>query len=78
MYIDYFKKDIQAIGNEINNAKTKKLESFKNNLLEGIAYYQNLLINVPDFKTIKKEMMSQFEYHKNELQAIEIPRLEIA
>jgi len=78
MYIDYLKKDIQAIGNEINNAKTKKLESFKNNLLEGIAYYQNLFINVSDFKTIKKEMMSQFEYHKNELEAIEIPRLEIA
>jgi len=78
MYIDYLKKDIQAIGNEINNAKTKKLESFKNNLLEGITYYQNLFINVPDFKTIKKEMMNQFEYHKNELEAIEIPRLEIA
>jgi hypothetical protein len=78
MYIDYLKNDIQAIGNEINNAKAKKLESFKNNLLEGIAYYQNLFINVPDFKTIKKEIMSQFEYHKNELQSIEIPRLEIA
>jgi hypothetical protein len=78
MYIDYLKKDIQAIDNEINNAKTKKLESFKNNLLEGIAYYQNLFTNVPVFETIKKEMMSQFEYHKNELQAIEIPKLEIA
>ncbi len=78
MYIDYLKNDIQAIGNEINNAKTKKLESFKNNLLEGIAYYQKLFINIPDFETIKKEMMSQFEYYKNELETIEIPRLEIA
>jgi len=78
MYIDYLKNDIQNIDNEINNAKTKKLESFKNNLLEGIAYYQNLFSNIPDFKTTKKEMMSQFEHYKNELQTIEIPKLEIA
>ncbi|MFL9831366.1 hypothetical protein ABS764_10955 [Flavobacterium sp. ST-87] len=78
MYIDYLKSDIQTIGNEINNAKTKKLESFKNNLLEGIAYYQILFINVPDFQSTKKEIMSQFEYYKKELQSIEIPKLEIA
>lgn len=78
MYIEYLKNDIQSIGNEINNAKTKKLESFKSNLLEGIAYYQNLFANIPDFESTKKEMMSQFEYYKNELQAIEIPKLEIA
>lgn len=78
MYIEYLKNDIQSIGNEINNAKTKKLESFKSNLLEGIAYYQNLFESIPDFESTKKEMMSQFEYYKNELQAIEIPKLEIA
>ena len=78
MYIDYLKNDIQSISEEINNAKTKKLESFKNNLLEGIEYYQQLLTNISDFKNIKKEILNQFESYKNELQSIEIPKLEIA
>ena len=78
MYIDYLKNDIQTIGNEINNAKTKKLESFKNNLLEGIAYYQDLFESITDFESIKKETTKQFEYYKKEIQAIEIPKLAIA
>ena len=78
MYIDYLKNDIQNIGSEINNAKTKKLTSFKSNLLEGIAYYQNLFECIPDFESIKNEAISQFEHYKKELQAIEIPKLEIA
>ena len=78
MYIDYLKNDIQNIGSEINNAKTKKLTSFKSNLLEGIAYYQNLFECIPDFESIKNEVISQFEHYKKELQAIEIPKLEIA
>lgn len=78
MYIDYLKNDIQNIGSEINNAKTKKLTSFKSNLLEGIVYYQNLFESIPDFESIKNEAISQFEHYKKELQAIEIPKLEIA
>ncbi|MES2241164.1 MAG: hypothetical protein V4497_12995 [Bacteroidota bacterium] len=78
MYIDYLKNDIQGIVDEINLAKIKKLDLFKNNLLEGIEYYQNLFVTIPNFKNIKKEVLSQFEFYKNELKAIEIPKLEIA
>lgn len=73
MYIDYLKNDIQAVSDEINNAKTKKLESFRNNLLEGISYYQTLFAAIPNFETIKKEISKQFELYKTELQSITIP-----
>lgn len=78
MYIDYLKNDIQAIGEEINNAKTKKLEAFKSNLLDGIGYYQNLFAVISNFETIKKEISKQFELLKNEINNIEIPKLQIA
>lgn len=78
MYIDYLKNDIQSVGEEINAAKTKKLESFKNNLLEGIEYYQKLFVSVPNFETIKNEALNHLSVYKNELFSIEIPRLEIA
>jgi len=78
MYIDYLKNDIEAITEEINTAKAKKLESFKNNLLEGIEYYQNLFSTIPDFETIKNDVLNQLNNYKNELFGIEIPRLAVA
>ncbi len=78
MYIDYLKNDIQSISEEINNAKTKKLEAFKTNLLEGINYYQTLFENIPNFETIKQEIAKQIENYKNEINAIEIQKLQIA
>lgn len=78
MYIDYLKNDIQSISDEINNAKTKKLEAFKANLLEGINYYQALFANIPNFEAIKQEVTKQIENYKNEINAIEIPKLQIA
>jgi len=77
MYIDYLKNDIQSINDEINNAKTKKLESFKANLLEGINYYQTLFSNIPNFESIKQEINKQIENCKNEINAIEIPKLQL-
>ncbi|MFC3334312.1 hypothetical protein [Flavobacterium palustre] len=78
MYIDYLKNDIQAITEEINTAKTKKLESFKNNLLEGIEYYQNLFSTSSNFENIKNDVLNQLNSYKNELFGIEIPRLAVA
>jgi hypothetical protein len=77
MYIDYLKNDIQSISDEINAAKTKKLDSFKNNLLEGIEYYQNLFSSTTYYETIKNEIENQLYNFKNELSSIEIPRLEL-
>ncbi|GEL10929.1 hypothetical protein SAMN05192550_0014 [Flavobacterium glycines] len=78
MYIAYLKNDIQTISEEINNAKTKKLEAFKANLLEGINYYQTLFAAIPNFETIKQEITKQIEGYKNEINAIEIPKLQMA
>lgn len=78
MYIDYLKNDIQLLSDEINAAKTKKLESFKNNLLDGIEYYQNLFFSTPNFEAIKKEVTDKLCLYKNELNTFEIPRLETA
>lgn len=78
MYIDYLKNDIDVISSEINNAKTKKLEAFKHNLFEGIAYYEALFSSIPFFENFKNEIKKQLEWYKNELNTIEIPKLEMA
>ncbi len=78
MYIDYLKNDIQANITNTNTVKTKKLESFKKNLLDGIDYYLELMIRTPYFNTIKKEINDQLQVNKNELISIVIPELATA
>ncbi|KIA98691.1 hypothetical protein OA93_09395 [Flavobacterium sp. KMS] len=73
MYLDYFKKDIENISAEITAAQTKKLQAFKDNLLSGIAYYENLLAASSYFKNDKAEIQNQFNDYRTKLIAIAIP-----
>ncbi|MCD0475207.1 hypothetical protein LPB87_12460 [Flavobacterium sp. EDS] len=73
MYLDYFKKDIENITAEITAAQTKKLQAFKDNLLSGIAYYENLLSSSPYFKNEKTRIQDQFDDYRTKLIAIAIP-----
>lgn len=73
MYLDYFKKDIENISAEITAAQTKKLQAFKDNLLSGIEYYENLITASPYFKKNKIEIQNQFNDYRMKLIAIAIP-----
>lgn len=72
MYLDYFKKEYAATSNEISSAQLKKLHVFKKNLLEGITYYQNLLLNATNFEAISKELELQLHAFQQELLFIEV------
>ena len=75
MYLDYLKNEITAVTEEITLGQIKKWNSFKNNLLQGIGYYEDLFSATPFFKSTKSEIFSQFDIYKNELIAIKIPDL---
>lgn len=77
MYLDYLKNEITAASNEITTVQIKKWHSFKNNLIEGIDYYEDLFSSTPFFESTKKEIQSQFNYYKKELLKIEIPELKL-
>jgi len=75
MYIDYLKNEIGEVSNEVTTAQIKKLNLFKNNLLEGIAYYENLFSSTHFFENLKKEIQNQLQFYKAELSEIKIPEL---
>ncbi|MFV8342314.1 hypothetical protein [Flavobacterium sp. XS2P39] len=75
MYLDYLKNEITAVSNEITAAQIKKWHLFKNNLIEGIGYYEDLFSSGHFFESTKKEIQSQFKGYKKELIEIEIPEL---
>jgi hypothetical protein len=67
LYVDYFKKDVESSINEINIKNTKRLERFKDQLLKGIDYYQNLL---PEFKKQKNIAYQKMESELLEFQLL--------
>lgn len=75
MYLDYLKNEIATVSAEINAPQIKKWNSFKNNLMQGIAYYEYLFSESSFFESTKNEILSQFDTCKVELIAIEIPEL---
>jgi hypothetical protein len=75
MYLDYLKNEIATVSAEITAPQIKKWNSFKNNLMQGIAYYEDLFSETSFFESTKNEILSQFDNYKIELIAIEIPEL---
>jgi hypothetical protein len=78
MYLDYLKNEISAVTEEITLGQIKKWNSFKNNLLLGIGYYEDLFSKTPFFESTKNEILSQFDIYKSEVIAFEIPELKLA
>ncbi|MFV8323265.1 hypothetical protein [Flavobacterium sp. LS2R12] len=78
MYLDYLKNEITAVTEEITLGQIKKWNSFKNNLLLGIGYYEDLFAKTPFLESTKNEIFSQFDCYKTELNEIEIPELKLA
>lgn len=76
LYVDYLQRDIEEAG-EFTAAQIKKWQLFKANLLEGIAYYQNLFTNTTYFSKATSLIQDQLLSYKDGLTAIEIPTLEL-
>ena len=78
MYVDYLQNEVEEVSNEITAAQIKKLQAFKNNLLEGIEYYVNLFTETKFFKPDFVKIQNQLHDYKNAIIAIVIPQLEVA
>ena len=77
MYVDYLKNEIEETTSDITAGQIKKLQSFKNNLLEGIEYYSKLFSETQFFKMDFVKIQNQLHDYKNSIFIIEIPQLEM-
>lgn len=59
MYVDYLKNELADFSDNITNPQIKKWESFKENLLEGILYYENLFSTRVDYFKDNYEMLKK-------------------
>ncbi|MGG7036677.1 MAG: hypothetical protein ACI7YS_15990 [Flavobacterium sp.] len=71
MYVDYLKKEIETFSGELTANQIKKWNTFKENLLLGIDYYENLFQNSSYFSKIQNQIQEQLQHYKAELQKVE-------
>jgi hypothetical protein len=75
MYIDYLVIEISKLNADLTAGQVKKWNAFKNNMLEGVAYYENLFATTSYFEYLKKEIYNQLKFYKNAINEIELPTL---
>jgi hypothetical protein len=70
LYVSYFKNEIEQSLKEGNAKNQKKLDKFRENLIEGISYYQNLTNHVSlDSIDLIQKMKCQFSQLKSEIES---------
>ena len=74
MYVDHLKKEISDTPISVTYSQTKKWNSFKKNVLEGIAYYRETFYNSQFFKGRIETINLQLEEYKLMILGIEIPQ----
>ncbi|MFV8271200.1 hypothetical protein ACNQGP_14870 [Flavobacterium sp. GT2N3] len=78
MYLDYLKNEIATVSAEITAPQIKKWNLFKNNLAEGIGYYQSLFTSSDSAENRNQSTQSLLHFYKEELAGIKIPELKLA
>ncbi|HEY6142310.1 MAG TPA: hypothetical protein VIV55_02625 [Flavobacterium sp.] len=75
MYVDYLKNEIADTTAELTAGQIKKWNAFKNNMMEGIGFYQTLFSTSNYFEKSIKEIQDQLELYKSKIMETEIPEL---
>ena len=78
MYLDYLKNEIATVSAEITATQIKKWNLFKNNLTEGVGYYQSLFSSSDSHENRNQSTHSLLHFYKEELANIKIPEIKLA
>ncbi|WP_419867965.1 hypothetical protein [Chryseobacterium sp. CT-SW4] len=75
MYVDYLKKEISAFSGTIAPAQAKKWKTFKDNLLNGVTYYETLFGESKAFQLSVERIRKQLAHYKSAITDIHIPQI---
>ncbi|SHM02958.1 hypothetical protein [Chryseobacterium polytrichastri] len=76
MYVDHLKKEIADFSGTLTKSQDKKWKAFKENLFEGISYYENMFAQSKFFQSELNTINNQLQHYKMMLSGIEIPVFE--
>lgn len=73
MYIDYFQNELEEFSASFTNAQVKKWTAFKNNLLDGVSYYENLFKDTTFFQSQFSSITEQLRESRRIIGDIQLP-----
>lgn len=76
MYVNHLKKEISDFSGTVTKSQDKKWKTFKENLFEGISYYENLFSQSSFFQSELNRINNQLQHYKMMLSGIELPIFE--
>ncbi|QDP84550.1 hypothetical protein FNJ88_02875 [Chryseobacterium sp. SNU WT5] len=77
LYVNFLKNEIEEYTNILNNAQVKKWKTFKNNLIDGVTYYENLFAATNFFKNNYAVIEQQLADYKRQIMNLEIPEVKM-
>jgi hypothetical protein len=72
LYVDYLKKEVEKSVESMTTKQERYLKTFRDNLLSGVAYYQNL--SLPTLQDMKNELA----HWEAKIQSLTIPQVSIS
>ena len=72
MYVDYLQNEINTFTDEVTANQLKKWNTYRNNINEGIVYYQTLFKTTSYFKNADSKIAEQLEFYKEAINSIEL------
>ncbi|AWG23626.1 hypothetical protein FFWV33_10600 [Flavobacterium faecale] len=78
MYVDYLRNEIANFSETIAAGQIKKWKTFRDNLLSGIQYYNDMFANAAVLPENNENTKGQLAFYKQEIEAIMIPELAVA
>nr|WP_314490368.1 hypothetical protein [uncultured Chryseobacterium sp.] len=75
MYIEYLIKEIDEFSEDATHARIKKWNMFKNNLLDGIIYYQTVFGHSSFFRNDREKIKLQLDEYRKKILEISFPEV---
>lgn len=73
LYVDYLKEKVDEYQNESNKKQEIYIKKFKKNLMDGIAYYEDLFETMKShFDEFSENLLDELEALKKELASVEL------
>lgn len=70
MYVDYLRNEVNTLTNDVTASQIKKWNLYRNNINQGIEYYQNLFKNTSFLKNNQDTINQQLNLYKAEINSI--------
>jgi hypothetical protein len=75
LYVEYLSKEISNFTDDLSKTQIKKWQTFKDNLLHGVEYYEDMFSKTSFFRPNLEKINAQLKEFQAKIKAIEIPQL---